>query len=223
MRRDADAERFGDRLVHADRAPRAPGAAAQQIEADQQRGGGEGEQHEVPDARIGDRVAADARRIDRDAGREAALGLILAAQIDDHEMQRERRDREIEPAQAQRRQPEDDAEQRAGERSRRQRDPERRVEFAEEYPGGEGAGREQAGMAERDLARIAGEQHQRQRADRGEEHLAGEIEIEGGGEERIGGEQQHEADKADALQPRLRQRHLLRIAGAEIAARARAA
>ena len=112
MRCDADAERLGDRLVHADRAPRAPGAAAQQIEADQQRGDREGEQHKVPDAPAIDGVAADLRRIDRDAGGEAALTLILAAEIDHDEMQRERGDRQIKPAQPQRRQPEDDAEQR---------------------------------------------------------------------------------------------------------------
>ena len=58
------------------------------------------------------REAADARRIDHDAGREAALGLVFAAEIDDDEMQRERADREIEPAQPQRRQAEDNAEQR---------------------------------------------------------------------------------------------------------------
>ena len=44
------------------------------------------------------------------------FGLVLAAQIDDDEMQRERADREIEPAQPQRGQAEDDAEQAAGQR-----------------------------------------------------------------------------------------------------------
>ena len=45
--------------------------------------------------------ANQARRIDQDAGREAALGFVFAAEIDDDEMQCERRDREIEPAQPQ--------------------------------------------------------------------------------------------------------------------------
>ena len=48
----------------------------------------------------------------------------------------------------------------------------------------EGAGGDQAGMAERDLPGIAGQQHQRERADRGEKDLAGEIEREGRRDER---------------------------------------
>ena len=43
-------------------------------------------------------------------------GLVLAAEVDHHEVQRQRADREIEPAQAQRRQAEDDAEQGADQR-----------------------------------------------------------------------------------------------------------
>ena len=39
---------------------------------------------------VGQRHAADRWRIDDDAGREAALGLVLAAEIDDEEMQRQR-------------------------------------------------------------------------------------------------------------------------------------
>ena len=46
------------------------------------------------------------------------------------------------------------------------------------------------GMAERDLSGIAGQQHQRQRADRGEEHLAGEIEQKWRGDERKARERQ---------------------------------
>ena len=93
-------------------------------------------------------------------------------------MQRERADREVEPAQPQRRQAEDHAEQRADQRRRRQRDPERRVDLPEQDADRERAGRQQAGVAERDLAGIAGQQHQRERADAGEKHLAGEIELE---------------------------------------------
>ena len=48
----------------------------------------------------------------------------------------------------------------------RQRHPERRAELLEQDAGGEGAGGEQPGVAERDLAGVAGEQHQRHRADR---------------------------------------------------------
>ena len=66
-----------------------------------------------------------------DAGREAALGLVFAAEIDDDEMQRERADREIEPAQPQRRQAEDHAEHAPVTRRGRQRHPERRVDFRE--------------------------------------------------------------------------------------------
>ena len=62
------------------------------------------------------------------------LRFVFAAEIDHDEMQRERADREIEPAQPQRRQPEDDAEQRADQRRGRQRDPERRVDFRNRMP-----------------------------------------------------------------------------------------
>ena len=58
------------------------------------------------------------------------------------------------------------------------RDPERGVDLARQDAGGECAGGDQAGVAERDLPGIAGEQHQRQCADRGEKNLAGEVEQE---------------------------------------------
>ncbi len=77
------------------------------------------------------------------------------------------------------------------------------------------------GMAERDLPGIAGEQHQRQRADRGEEYLAGEIERKGRSEEGKRREYRDENGKAHALGARLQQREVLRIAGVEIAAGAR--
>ena len=138
-------------------------------------------------------------------------------------MQRQGRDREIEPAQPQRREPEGDAEQGADERGGGERDPERGADLAEQDADRERARRQKAGVTERDLAGIAGEQHQRERADRGQEHLAGEVEIERRSHERIGREQERERPEAYALEPRLGEREILRIAGAEIAARARAA
>ena len=104
--------------------------------------------------------------VDDHAGGEAALRLVLAAEVDDDEVQRQRRYREVEAAQAQARQAEDQAEQRADRGGGGQRDPARRAELLEQDAGGEGAGGEQPGVAERDLTRIAGEQHQRHRADR---------------------------------------------------------
>jgi hypothetical protein len=148
------------------RAPSAAAAAAQKIDADHERHRGRDEEHEVPSARR-QFEAGKARRIDHDAGREAPLGFIFAAEIDDDEVQRESRDRKIEPAQPQRRQPEYEAKHDAGERRGRQRQPERCVQLARKNAGGEGASRNQPRMAERDLPGIAGEQHQRQSADRG--------------------------------------------------------
>ena len=158
--------------------------AAQEVGADQRRGRGGGEQHEIPAAGILEREAADARRVDHDAGGEAAPALVLAAEIGDDEIERERRHCEIESTQAQRRQAEDNAENSADQRRRRQREPERRPHFANQNADGERAGGEETGVAERNLPGIAGQQHQRQRADGGEERLTGEIEIKGPGEER---------------------------------------
>ena len=141
--------------------------------------------------------AAERRRVDHDAGREAALGLVLPAEIDHDEVQRQRADREIEPAQPQRGQAEDDAEDAADHRGSWQRDPERRVDLADQDADGEGAGRQQPGMAERDLAAIASQQHQRQRADRGEKDLAGEVELKGRGIERPGDGGDREQDECD--------------------------
>ena len=219
--RNADAERFGHGFARMDGAPGAARAAAQQVDADQQAGGGGKEQHEIPGAAVGQLEAGEARRVDHDAGGEAALGFVFAAEIDDDEMQRQRADREIKPAQPQRGQAEDEAEHDAGHRRSRQRDPERRVNFAREDAGGEGAGGDQAGMAERDLSGIAGEQHQRQRADRGEKNLAGEIERERRSSEGKDGQHHGEDGKARALGAGLHQRQVLAVVGAEIAAGAR--
>ena len=77
---------------------------------------------------IGHSLAGNRRRVDDDAGREAALGLVLAAEVDDEEVQRQRAHRQIQSAQPQRRQAEHHAEQRADQGRRRQRDPERRIQ-----------------------------------------------------------------------------------------------
>src|SRR5262249_59709607 len=86
---------------------------------------------------------------------------------------------------------------------------------------GEGAGRNQAGMTERNLAGVAGEQHQRKRADRGEKNLAGKIERERRGDEREGDQRGGEEGEAIALEPGADERELLRVAGAEISAPSR--
>src|SRR5205085_1472523 len=170
VRRNVHAERFRDGFLAADRVPGAAGFRAQQIERKQHRGGGGGEKHRVPRAWIGD------WRGDHHAGREAALGLVLVAKVDDDEVQRQGRDGEIESPQAQRRQAEDEAEQRAHESRARQRDPPGGAEFLEQDARRIGAGREEPGMAERDLAGVAGEEHQRDSADRGEQDLVREVE-----------------------------------------------
>ena len=175
----------------------------------------------VPDPAVADRDAAERGRIDHDAGGEAAPGFVFAAEIDHHEVQRERAHREIEPAQAQRRQAEDDAEQCADQGGRRQRDPERRIGFPEQNPDRERARRHEAGVPERNLPGIAGEQHQRERTDAGEKDLAGEVELERRGHEREGQQREDEHAETGALEPGPDQREILRVAGAEIAAGAR--
>jgi hypothetical protein len=194
---------------------------ARQVKAQQQGQRRRGEQDEIPSAPVADRNAGELRRIDHDPGGEAAPSLVLAAQIDHHEMQRQCADRQIEPAQAQRRQSEDDTEHAAHERGRRQGDPERRVRFPEQDPDRERAGRHQAGVPERDQAGVAGEQHQGQRTDAGEKNLAGEVELKRRGDEREAKQRDHEQAQADALEARPGQGEILRIVGAEIAAGAR--
>jgi len=71
------------------------------VDADEQAAYGEGEQNEVPDAAVVQDDTGDPRFLHRDARREAALGLVFAAEIDDDEVQRQGADREIEPAQPQ--------------------------------------------------------------------------------------------------------------------------
>ena len=101
---------------------------------------------------------------------------VFAAGVRSHEMQGGRAHRQIKPAQPQRRQPEDNPEQSAHETRRRERHPERRVELTKQDARRERAGRNQSGVAERNLTGMAGEQHQGERADAGEKYLTGEIE-----------------------------------------------
>ena len=161
-----------------DRPPGAAGARAQQIDADEERRRSRNQQDEIPGATIADHEGAELRRVNDNAGREAAPRFVFAAGVDHHEMQGERAHRQIKPAQPQRRQPEDNPEQSAHETRRRERHPERRVELTKQDARRERAGRNQSGVAERNLTGIAGEQHQGERADAGEKYLTGEIELE---------------------------------------------
>ena len=132
------------------------------------------------------------------------LRFVFAAQIGDQKIERQRADGQVKAA------------QRAATAGRRRRPTARRpaaaagsvtkngrIELLEQDADGEGAGRQQAGVAKRDLARIPGQQHQGQRADHGEKNLGCEIEQEGRGHKRQG-EQDHEhAEAGQALEPRL--------------------
>ena len=86
-------------------------------------------------------------------------------------------------------------------------------------PGGEGARGEQAGVPERDLAGVAGEQHQRHCADRRQQHLVGEVERERAGEKRIARPAASAEDRQpDLLRARVEQRLVALVAGAEVSA-----
>ncbi len=216
----ADAERLGHRLATVDRAPRASGSRAHQVDADEHACRRGREQHEVPRARVVQDPAAELRRVDHDAGGKAPLGLVLVADVDHDEMQRERRHCEVEAAQPQARQAEDDAEGRADRGGGGERHPELRSGLLEEDSGRERARCEQPGVAERDLSRVAGEQHQRHRADRGEQHLVGELERERPGDE---GERERRGEEGGEPRfpgARVEEREVALVAGAEIAARA---
>src|SRR5262249_14354826 len=78
-------------------------------------------------------------------------------------------------------------------------------------------------MAKRYLPSEPGEQHERERTDRGEKNLCRKIKLEGRGDEWKDRERKQEHDDAHELEPRPDQREILRIVGAEIAARARLA
>ncbi|MCZ7566395.1 MAG: hypothetical protein M5U08_23475 [Burkholderiales bacterium] len=145
------------------------------------------------------------------------------AEVDHDEVQRERRDGEVEPAQAQARQTEDEPERGADQGGGGQRDPERRAELLEQDPGRERTRREEARVAERDLPGVAGQQHQRHRADGGEQHLVREVERERAGEERVGDERDGEDERPHLARAGTEQREVVRVAGAEVAARARRA
>ena len=76
-------------------------------------------------------------------------------------------------------------------------------------------------MAERDLSGIAGQQHQRDRADGREQHLVGEVEREAAGERRQQQRGEQEEREEDLPGPGIDQPQVLRIRGAEVAARPR--
>src|SRR5262245_14824450 len=155
--RDADAERFGHRLADMERLPCAAAAAAQKIDADQQACRGGNEQNKVPGTTIRQLEACKAWRIDDYAGGETALGLVFAAEIDDDEMQGQRAHSKVEATQPKRRQTENKAKHDAGERRSGQRNPEWRAYFPRKNSGGKRAGSDQAGVAEGNLARVAGQ------------------------------------------------------------------
>src|SRR3546814_3355786 len=71
---------------------------AQEIEAEEQRRQREHEQHVVPRPGRSQLNAAQAGWVDHHAGGVAAPGLVLVAEIDDDEVQGQRRNREVEAA-----------------------------------------------------------------------------------------------------------------------------
>ena len=90
-------------------------------------------------------------------------------------MGRERADREIEPLQAQRRQPDQHAETPPTSGRGKQRHHDRRLDMGDQCRRGESAGSDEAGMAERNLAGRAHQQVERQRADDRDEDLVGDA------------------------------------------------
>ena len=77
--------------------PGATAAASQQVDA-YQKGRNRGQQQDEIPAASTELDAGETRRLDHNAGREATLGFVFPAQIDDDEMQRQRADRKIEAA-----------------------------------------------------------------------------------------------------------------------------
>src|SRR6516162_2943532 len=197
------------------RAPSAAGARAQEVEADEKRRCRRRQKDEVPDASVADRPPAEFGRIDDDAGRKSAPRFVLTSEIDHDKVQRERAHGQIKPAQSQRRQPEDDAEKRSDQRRRGQSHPERRIRLPEKDSDRERARREQAGVAERNLSGIAGQQHEGERAD------AGKKDLERRRNQRKREQRDAERDQAATLKPRLQEGKVLIVVGAEIAAGAR--
>src|SRR3974390_3696710 len=120
-----------------DSAPGAAGAAAKQIDANDQAQRRSDQQYEVPAAAVAQLETSETWRLDNNAGGEAALGFVFAAEIDDDEMQGQRAHRKVKPAQTQRGQAEHEAEKHAAHRGSRQRDPERCIDLARQDSRGE--------------------------------------------------------------------------------------
>src|SRR3954467_6155906 len=76
-------------------------------------------------------------------------------------------------------------------------------------------------MPERDLAGVAGKEHQRSGPYGGEQHLVGEVERESPGDEWQTEHPDREDDEAGALHARIEQSHVLRVRSTKVAARAR--
>src|SRR5262249_29220525 len=100
-----------------------------------------------------------------------------------------------------------------------ERHPELRSDLLEENPGRESARREQPRVAERDLSCVAGEQHQRHCAHRGEQDLVGELEPERSGDEGVGERRGEEGGEPCLLGARVDEREVALVPRAEVAAR----
>src|SRR6266513_4276643 len=133
-------------------------------------------------------------------------------------MQRESRYGEVKTAQTQARQPEKQAERRADRRGGGQREPHRRSELLEEDAGRERPRGEQPGVTERNLSRVTGEQHQRDRAYRAEQHLVGEVQPERPGEKGIDTQTRCKEPEPCSPSPRVEEREVVCVVDAEVAA-----
>ena len=133
-------------------------------------------------------------------------------------VQRERAERQVESLQPERRDPDDHAEQCAYQRRGGQRQQGRRQVVLDQHRGREGAGRDEPRVAERDLAREAGQQIERERADGGQRGLRDEIEHEGRHEAwQYQQGEDHEGERR-AAKARVDQRQIARVGGLEVAA-----
>ena len=121
------------------------------------------------------REPEEGRRRNGEARAIADRRLVLPDADDDDEMRRERADREIKSLQAKRRQADQHAENGADDRRGGQRHRDRRVNVRDQRRHREGAGSDEAGMAERDLAGRSHQQVERQRADDRDEDLVGDA------------------------------------------------
>ena len=109
------------------------------------------------------------RRVDRRARVAAGDLLEVAEQVLAEEHEAERHDRQVVAAQAQRERPDERADRRApNSAAREQPQRQRQVELAADLRGDVRAAAEEERVAERDLAGVAGQQVQADRADRGD-------------------------------------------------------